>query len=159
MEDVNRSTSQPQQQPEAQRGAYLANGNLTIDPRLKKFDKTSIFAVGGNSRVDLVANSESGDSEDSDEGDSDIISDHIGHIGTWQLFWAIIMCFFQFPTTFHIFCLVFQVSLNFDLKHKVKFAALQLLIVSLHFVHLVALIELVGIRIRLENRDGMLSAH
>lgn len=88
--------------------AYLANG-LEINGNMKKFDKSSIFVIGGNSQVELVANSESGESDEG-EGDSDIISEHIGHIGPWQLFWALIMCLYQFPTTFHIFCLVFQVS-------------------------------------------------
>lgn len=77
----------------------------------KKFDKTSIFTIGGNSQVELVAGSESGDSEDLDDSNSDVISDLIGHIGSWQLFWALMMCLFQFPTTFHIFSLVFQVSI------------------------------------------------
>lgn len=83
---------------------------LEINGNMKKFDKSNIFTIGGNSQVELVASSESGESEFEDDGDSDIISEHIGHIGLWQLFWAVLLCFFQFPTTFHIFCLVFQVS-------------------------------------------------
>ncbi|CAO1417559.1 unnamed protein product [Diamesa tonsa] len=78
----------------------------------KKFDKNNIFTIGGNSKVDLVANSESDDTEIGEEEDSnsDIISECIGHIGKWQVFWAALLCFFQFPTTFHIFCLVFQAA-------------------------------------------------
>jgi hypothetical protein len=75
----------------------------------KTFEPPSIFTISGNSlnsRVELVQNNES----EIDESDSDVISDLIGHIGPWQLFWAFIMCLYQFPTTFHIFCLVFQVS-------------------------------------------------
>lgn len=107
MADDKREVSQVQRN---QNQAYLTSA-LDIGVNNSKFDKNAIFTIGGNSRVDLVANSESGESEDSDDdGDSDIISEHIGHIGPWQLCWAVIMCLFQFPTTFHIFCLVFQVS-------------------------------------------------
>ena len=42
--------------------------------------------------------------------DHDIISDYIGHYGRWQFLWTFLLCLFQIPTTFHIFCLVFQVS-------------------------------------------------
>jgi hypothetical protein len=75
---------------------------------LKSFETPSIFTISGNSlnsRVELVT-----EEEDEHEGDSDIVSDLIGHIGKWQLVWAFVMCLYQFPTTFHIFCLVFQVS-------------------------------------------------
>jgi hypothetical protein len=89
---------------------------LEINGNLKKFDKSNIFTIGGNSDVGLVASSESDESEFADDGDSDIISEHIGHIGYWQLFWAVVMCLFQFPTTFHIFCLVFQVSMQGEVK-------------------------------------------
>lgn len=81
--------------------------------QLKSVDKVnneSVFTVSGISQKKLVADgSESGDSE-FDDTDSDVISDLIGHIGKWQLFWAFILCLFQFPSTFHIFSLVFQVS-------------------------------------------------
>ncbi|XP_053680696.1 organic cation transporter protein [Anopheles nili] len=40
--------------------------------------------------------------------DSDIISEYIGHYGRWQFWWTFLLCMFQIPTTFHIFCLVFQ---------------------------------------------------
>lgn len=108
MEDVNNEVSQVQRN---QTQAYITNG-LQINGNLKKFDKSSIFTIGGNSQVELVrANSESSESDEVEEDDnSDIISEHIGHIGPWQMFWAVMMCLFQFPTTFHIFCLVFQVS-------------------------------------------------
>lgn len=117
MEDVNKDITQ------VQRNQVFLADHLTIEGRdLKKFDKTSIFTIGGNSRAELVTNSENGDDDDDN---SDIISDHIGHIGKWQLFWAIIMCLFQFPTTFHIFCLVFQVSCCItNFKTKVKLTAL-----------------------------------
>ncbi|KAG5679752.1 hypothetical protein PVAND_009292 [Polypedilum vanderplanki] len=87
---------------------YISNG-FDIANNLKAFETPSIFTISGNSlhsRVELVSSVD----EDENEGDSDIISDLIGHIGTWQLFWAIIMCLYQFPTTFHIFCLVFQAA-------------------------------------------------
>lgn len=107
MEDAKSEVSQVQRNQN--QAPYLEiNGNI------KKFDKTNIFAIGGNSQAELVANSESDESEFNDDGDSDIISEHIGHIGPWQLFWAFLLCLFQFPTTFHIFCLVFQVSATFE---------------------------------------------
>ena len=83
---------------------------------LKSFETPSIFTINGNnnlnSRVELVTMANDSD----DSGDSDVISDLIGHIGPWQLFWAVIMCLYQFPTTFHIFCLVFQVSFTSVIK-------------------------------------------
>lgn len=108
MEDEKSEVSQ--QQRNQNQAPYLEiNGNI------KKFDKTNIFTIGGNSQVELVGgSSESGESEFDDDGDSDIISEHIGHIGPWQLCWAFSLCLFQFPTTFHIFCLVFQVSAAFE---------------------------------------------
>lgn len=112
MEDANREVSQVQRN---QSQAYLTN-NLAINGNIKKFDKTSIFTIGGNSQIELVTSSGSSESGESDDGgDSDIITEHIGHIGPWQLFWAFMMCLFQFPTTFHIFCLVFQVSIHVQL--------------------------------------------
>ncbi|XP_052903462.1 organic cation transporter protein [Anopheles moucheti] len=42
--------------------------------------------------------------------DSDIISEYIGHYGRWQFGWTFLLCLFQIPTTFHIFCLVFQAA-------------------------------------------------
>ena len=112
MEDANHNEVSQVQRNQTQ--AYLTDG-LEIGGNKKKFDKTNIFAIGGNSQIELVAGSESGESDDSDsDGDSDIISEYIGHIGPWQLFWAFIMCLYQFPTTFHIFCLVFQVSAAFE---------------------------------------------
>lgn len=105
MEDASREVSQVQRN---QSQAYLTN---SLNENMKKFDRTSIFTIGGNSQIELVASSGSSESgESDDDGDSDIISEHIGHVGPWQLFWAFMMCLFQFPTTFHIFCLVFQVS-------------------------------------------------
>lgn len=89
---------------------YLPNG-LEVN-NLKAFETPSIFTISGNSlnsRVELVDESEN---DDENDGDSDVVSELIGHIGPWQLFWAIIMCLYQFPTTFHIFCLVFQVSFS-----------------------------------------------
>lgn len=102
MEDENRNNINENEKPR-----YLSN-KLEIN-NLKSFETPSIFTINGNnnlnSRVELVMNT-----NESDDGDSDVISELIGHIGPWQLFWAVIMCLYQFPTTFHIFCLVFQVS-------------------------------------------------
>ncbi|XP_062565328.1 organic cation transporter protein [Armigeres subalbatus] len=42
--------------------------------------------------------------------DSDIITEYIGHYGLWQFYWTFLLCLFQIPTTFHIFCLVFQAA-------------------------------------------------
>jgi hypothetical protein len=90
---------------------YLTNGmDINAISNSKSFEPPSIFTISGNSlnsRVELVSDK---DDEDEDDGDSDVISELIGHIGPWQLFWAFMMCLYQFPTTFHIFCLVFQVS-------------------------------------------------
>lgn len=104
MEDENRN--------KLSRSTFMTN---KLDMSNKKpFETSSIFTISGsnnvNSRVELVTNA-----DDEYDRDSDVISDLIGHIGPWQLFWAFIMCLYQFPTTFHIFCLVFQVSFNCQL--------------------------------------------
>lgn len=131
MEDANNEVSQVQRN---QTQAYITN-QAQISGNLKKFDKSSIFVIGGNSRAELVRsvseNSESDENEDDDN--SDIISEHIGHIGSWQLFWAVMMCLFQLPTTFHIFCLVFQVSLISAASKIMKLTALPKLRFFFHF--------------------------
>lgn len=119
MEDAKSEVSQAQWNRSQ---AYLANG-LQISGDKSKFDRTSIFTIGGNSQTELVP--EIRESEE-DDSDSDVISEHIGHIGPWQLFWAIIMCLFQFPTTFHIFCLVFQVSREVHFKSEIIGLALTI---------------------------------
>ena len=111
MEDENRNKIN-----ENEKSRYLSN-SFEIK-NLKSFESPSIFTINGNnnnlnSRVELVTMA---NDNDCDNGDSDVISDLIGHIGPWQLFWAVIMCLYQFPTTFHIFCLVFQVSFASVLK-------------------------------------------
>lgn len=99
---------------------YLGNGmDINAISNLKSFEPPSIFTISGNSlnsRVELVKDfKDECEEEDENDGDSDVVSELIGHIGPWQLFWAFIMCLYQFPTTFHIFCLVFQVS-----KHQLR---------------------------------------
>ncbi|KAL7037089.1 hypothetical protein ACKWTF_009071 [Chironomus riparius] len=100
MEDENRNKINENEKPRF---------SLEIN-NLKSFETPSIFTINGNnnlnSRVELVTMANDND----ESGDSDVISDLIGHIGPWQLFWAVIMCLYQFPTTFHIFCLVFQAA-------------------------------------------------
>lgn len=99
---------------------YLASGmDINAISNTKAFEPPSIFTISGNSlnsRVELVYDDKDDDDED---GDSDVISELIGHIGPWQLFWAVIMCLYQFPTTFHIFCLVFQVSFLCDIRELI----------------------------------------
>lgn len=110
MEDVKGEVSQAQRN---QSQAYVE-----MSDNLKRHDKSEIFKIGGNSQLDLVANAESHDDED--DGESDIISELIGHKGSWQLFWAFLLCLFQFPTTFHIFCLVFQVSSECNCESEIS---------------------------------------
>lgn len=102
--------------------AYLTNGMDNAISNSKSFEPPSIFTISGNSlnsRVELVNDcKDDEDGEEEEDGYSDVISELIGHIGPWQLFWAFIMCLFQFPTTFHIFCLVFQVSNHNDYKRN-----------------------------------------
>ncbi|XP_058823470.1 organic cation transporter protein [Topomyia yanbarensis] len=56
--------------------------------------------------------SENGSNLTAADEDSDIISEYIGHYGLWQFFWTFLLCMFQIPTTFHIFCLVFQAAIR-----------------------------------------------
>lgn len=45
-----------------------------------------------------------------DEDTGDAISELIGHMGRWQLFWSIVLIMFQVPSSFQIFVFMFQVS-------------------------------------------------
>lgn len=46
----------------------------------------------------------------SDDPDSDIISNYIGHYGKWNFIWTLILSLFQITPTFQMFAFVFQVS-------------------------------------------------
>lgn len=48
----------------------------------------------------------------SQDEDSDVISNFIGHHGKWQLIWTFLLTLFQIPPTFHLFVYTFQVSQN-----------------------------------------------
>uniref|UniRef100_A0A1B0CZU8 Major facilitator superfamily (MFS) profile domain-containing protein n=1 Tax=Phlebotomus papatasi TaxID=29031 RepID=A0A1B0CZU8_PHLPP len=48
------------------------------------------------------------DDAEEEDNNSDVISDLTGHIGKWQLIWAIVLSLFQFPSTFHLFSFVFE---------------------------------------------------
>uniref|UniRef100_A0A182W087 Uncharacterized protein n=1 Tax=Anopheles minimus TaxID=112268 RepID=A0A182W087_9DIPT len=77
------------------RGCSVSDGKI-LDPAFDdKSDNSSNLSVSAN------------------DEDSDIISEYIGHYGRWQFGWTFLLCLFQIPTTFHIFCLVFQVSVVF----------------------------------------------
>lgn len=67
----------------------------------------SIYLDSGDDKSDSDSNVTAGG-----DGDSDIISEYIGHYGLWQFCWTFLLCLFQIPTTFHIFCLVFQVGVG-----------------------------------------------
>lgn len=41
---------------------------------------------------------------------TDAISDLLGHFGWWQFIWTVTLSLFQFPSTFHLFSFVFEVS-------------------------------------------------
>lgn len=93
--------------------AYAVEVQTNDNANKGKFDSRNIFTIGGNSQSELVKNFDGQsvtESEEEEDVDVDIISEYIGHYGIWQCFWTFLLCMFQFPTTFHIFCLVFQVS-------------------------------------------------
>lgn len=69
-------------------------------------------SFGGKGKSLYEGSHEKSESEkggNSADEDSDIITEYIGHYGLWQFYWTFLLCLFQIPTTFHIFCLVFQV--------------------------------------------------
>ena len=113
MDDMNQNPVSQAQRNQA--FAVQVQANESVD-KGSKFDSRNIFVIGGNSQSELVKNfdgqSETG-SEEEEDVDVDIISEYIGHYGWYQFFWTFLLCLFQFPTTFHIFCLVFQVSIFF----------------------------------------------
>lgn len=72
---------------------------------LNRFDgKSQSFYDGSHEK------SESEKGNNGVDEDSDIITEYIGHYGLWQFYWTFLLCLFQIPTTFHIFCLVFQAA-------------------------------------------------
>ncbi|KRK03668.1 organic cation transporter protein isoform X1 [Drosophila yakuba] len=46
----------------------------------------------------------------SQDVDSDVISNFLGHYTRWSFLWTLLLCLFQLPTTFHLFMFVFQIA-------------------------------------------------
>ncbi|XP_017083944.2 LOW QUALITY PROTEIN: organic cation transporter protein [Drosophila eugracilis] len=46
----------------------------------------------------------------SQDADSDVISNFLGHYTRWSFMWTLLLCLFQLPTTFHLFMFVFQTA-------------------------------------------------
>ncbi|XP_017144514.1 organic cation transporter protein isoform X1 [Drosophila miranda] len=46
----------------------------------------------------------------SQDVDSDVISNFLGHYTRWSFLWTFLLCLFQLPTTFHLFMFVFQTA-------------------------------------------------
>ncbi|KAH8295295.1 hypothetical protein KR018_009695 [Drosophila ironensis] len=46
----------------------------------------------------------------SQDVDSDVISNFLGHYTRWSFLWTLLLCLFQLPTTFHLFMFVFQLE-------------------------------------------------
>ncbi|XP_017031297.1 organic cation transporter protein isoform X2 [Drosophila kikkawai] len=46
----------------------------------------------------------------SQDADSDVISNFLGHYTRWSFLWTLLLCLFQLPTTFHLFMFVFQLT-------------------------------------------------
>ncbi|KQS39086.1 organic cation transporter protein isoform X1 [Drosophila erecta] len=46
----------------------------------------------------------------SQDDDSDVISNFLGHYTRWSFLWTLLLCLFQLPTTFHLFMFVFQIA-------------------------------------------------
>nr|NP_650526.1 uncharacterized protein Dmel_CG8925, isoform A [Drosophila melanogaster]AAF55282.1 uncharacterized protein Dmel_CG8925, isoform A [Drosophila melanogaster] len=46
----------------------------------------------------------------SQDEDSDVISNFLGHYTRWSFLWTLLLCLFQLPTTFHLFMFVFQLT-------------------------------------------------
>lgn len=70
--------------------------------------KPSTDEVTTNKEVDLPARRDL-----SQDVDSDVISNFLGHYTRWSFLWTLLLCLFQLPTTFHLFMFVFQVSFGF----------------------------------------------
>lgn len=73
-------------------------------------DLSSLGGKGKNMYEGSHEKSESDKGGNGADEDSDIITEYIGHYGLWQFYWTFLLCLFQIPTTFHIFCLVFQAA-------------------------------------------------
>ncbi|XP_017845103.1 organic cation transporter protein isoform X2 [Drosophila busckii] len=59
-----------------------------------------------------AATTETTEKDLSQDADSDVLSNFLGHYRWWSFFWTFVLCLFQVPTTFHLFMFVFQVTLE-----------------------------------------------
>ncbi|XP_034486300.1 organic cation transporter protein isoform X1 [Drosophila innubila] len=46
----------------------------------------------------------------SQDDNSDVLSNFLGHYRKWSFLWTFLLCLFQIPTTFHLFMFVFQTA-------------------------------------------------
>ncbi|XP_058058793.1 organic cation transporter protein isoform X2 [Anopheles bellator] len=104
--------------PPQQHGPTVDFGTVNIYQTALGPSKAGADGPLGASKVPMVAtvDDKSDNASDvtgnlaDDDDNTDIISDYIGHYGRWQFGWTFVLCLFQIPTTFHIFCLVFQAA-------------------------------------------------
>lgn len=85
--------------------------------------KNNINTVDDDDNVQVISFKSGGENGNNstecneNDSDSDVISNYIGHYGRWQFFWTFLLALFQFPTTFEIFALVFQVKIKYDSRY------------------------------------------
>lgn len=48
----------------------------------------------------------------SQDENSDVISNFLGHYTRWSFLWTLLLCLLQLPNTFHLYMFVFQVSFD-----------------------------------------------
>lgn len=74
-------------------------------------EKTTTNNNANSTVVEVTSEVQVEQEEQSEEiQNADAISDLLGHFGWWQLVWCVTLSLFQFPSTFHLFSFVFEVS-------------------------------------------------
>lgn len=81
---------------------------IAMDFRRHSDDLKKVGLIGPTPSADTTTN----DRDLSQDVDSDVLSNFLGHYRKWSFLWTFLLCLFQIPTTFHIFIFTFQVSLG-----------------------------------------------
>lgn len=103
-DSVDNTTKKRRRRNQNQQQTTTTNNNST-DEKANSNDSSTVVEV--TTEVEMQ---EQDQEQDEQIENSDVISDILGHFGWWQFIWTLTLSFFQFPSTFHLFSFVFEVS-------------------------------------------------
>lgn len=85
-----------------------ANNQNQNQTQTQQDEKTTTTTANSNIVVEVDMEEDNQDQQEIENADA--ISDILGHFGWWQFIWCVTLSLFQFPSTFHLFSFVFEVS-------------------------------------------------